>query len=123
MTPSPRVVTGVGSRPTFAPGLARPGESEEHSGCDGRAGGHPGGMPPATSGPPPGSMTVPFLFQWEVLLAVVGVAVVLAVTFLALWATRPGPEDRAEWQAWLGARSRQPDPNSPEHVPAGPVRT
>ena len=65
-------------------------------------------MDPATTAPAPGSMTVPFLFQWEVLLAVVVVAMVLAVAFLVLWSTRTHAEDRAEWQAWLAARSRHP---------------
>ena len=62
----------------------------------------------ATTAPAPGSMTVPFLFQWEVLLVVVVVAVVVAVAFLVLWSTRTHSEERAEWQAWLGARSRRP---------------
>lgn len=104
-------------------GVARGSEDDGRDGLPGRAGAHPGGMAPETYGPPPGSMTVPFLFQWEVLLAVVVIAVVLAVAFLVLWATRPGAEERAEWQAWLGARSRQAEPDSPEHVPAGRVRT
>ena len=80
-------------------------------------------MAPTTPAPPAGSMTVPFLFQWEVLLTVVVVAVVLAVAFLALSATRPGAEERAEWQAWLGARSRQAGTEPSDGVPTGPGRT
>ena len=77
----------------------------------------------ATTAPAPGSMTVPFLFQWEAVLTVVVLAVVLAVAVLVRWATRPGAEERADWEAWLSARSRRSGTDSPQDLPGGPVRS
>jgi len=68
-------------------------------------------MAPATTTPPPGSLTVPPLFGWEVILVVLVVVGAVAVAFVALGAMRAGRSDRSEWQAWLDGRSashRQP---------------
>ena len=62
-------------------------------------------MAPATTPPAPGSLTVPPLFGWEVILVVLVVVGVVAVAFVALAAMRAGRSDRSEWQAWLDARS------------------
>ena len=62
-------------------------------------------MAPATTPPAPGSLTVPPLFGWEVILVVLVVVGVVAVAFVALAAVRAGRSDRSEWQAWLDARS------------------
>jgi len=62
-------------------------------------------MAPVTSPPAPGSMTVPPLFGWEVILTVLVVVAVVAVAFVAFGAMRAGRSDRSEWQAWLDARS------------------
>jgi hypothetical protein len=52
-------------------------------------------------------MTVPPLFGWEVLLALLLVLVALAVLFFLASATGRGADDRPEWEAWLDARSRR----------------
>jgi hypothetical protein len=68
-------------------------------------------MAPATTPPAPGSMTVPPLFGWEVILLLLVVVGVVAVAFVAFGAMRAGRSDRSEWQAWLDTRSasyRQP---------------
>ena len=65
-------------------------------------------MAPATTPPAPGSMTVPPLFGWEVILVVLVVLVAVAVAFLAFGAMRAGRTDRSEWQAWLDTRSTAP---------------
>ena len=103
--------------------LAREGEGDLRGGFSGPAGAHPGAVDPATTAPAPGSMTVPFLFQWEVLLAVVVVTMVVAVAFLVVWSARTHAEDRAEWQAWLGARSRHPrwEHTEPDATGSGPA--
>ncbi len=62
-------------------------------------------MAPPTTAPAPGSMTVPPLFGWELILTLLVVLVAVAVLFLAFGATRAGRTDRSEWQAWLDARS------------------
>jgi quinol-cytochrome oxidoreductase complex cytochrome b subunit len=62
-------------------------------------------MAPTTTPPAPGSMTVPPLFGWEVILVVLVVLVVVAVAFVAFGAMRAGRTDRSEWQAWLDTRS------------------
>jgi hypothetical protein len=66
---------------------------------------HPRSMAPVTTPPAPGSMTVPPLFGWEVILVVLVVLVVVAVAFVAFGAMRSGRSDRTEWQAWLDTRS------------------
>ena len=68
-------------------------------------------MAPATAPPAPGSMTVPPLFGWEVILVALVVVVAVAVAFVAFGAMRAGRSERSEWQAWLDTRSlsyRQP---------------
>jgi NO-binding membrane sensor protein with MHYT domain len=62
-------------------------------------------MAPATAPPAPGSMTVPPLFGWEVILVALVVVVAVAVAFVAFGAMRAGRSDRSEWQAWLENRS------------------
>jgi hypothetical protein len=63
-------------------------------------------MAPATISPAPGSMTVPPLFGWGDILAVLGLLVALVVVFLVVTAGAPAASRRSEWQAWLDARSR-----------------
>lgn len=62
-------------------------------------------MAPASTPPPPGSMTVPPLFGWETIIAVLVLLIVVAVAFFALSATGRAPSGRSEFQAWLEARS------------------
>ena len=82
-------------------------------------------MAPATT-PAPGSMTVPPLFGWEVILTGLVLLVLVAVVFLAFGATRAGRTDRSEWQAWLDARSGSRGPEAERHdesvEPARPDR-
>jgi hypothetical protein len=65
-------------------------------------------------------MTVPPLFGWEAILAVLTILVAVAVTFLVMGATGAGADERSEWQAWLDARSsRRPVPaTDPDDRPA-----
>ena len=75
-------------------------------------------MAHVTTPPPPGSMTVPPLFGWEHILTVLAIVVALAVAFLVIWATGAGVNERADWQAWLVARSsRRRDPAADSHDP------
>jgi hypothetical protein len=56
-------------------------------------------------------MTVPPLFGWEAILAVLVVVLVVGVAFLVVGAARASGTERSEWQAWLEARSH---PRGPE---------
>ena len=85
-----------------------------------RAGAHAWSMDPATTPPPPGSMTVPPLFGWEFIVVVLLVLVALAVAFFVLAAAGRNESERAELQAWLDARShgsRQPATDSSDAAP------
>ncbi|TFV87012.1 hypothetical protein [Blastococcus sp. CT_GayMR16] len=62
-------------------------------------------MANATTPLPPGSMTVPPLFGWELILTGLVVLVVVAVAFLMISATGTGRDERSDWKAWLDARS------------------
>ncbi|WP_139228825.1 hypothetical protein [Blastococcus tunisiensis] len=62
-------------------------------------------MPPELTPPPPGSLTVPPLSGWQGIAVVLGLLVVLGITFLVVAAARSGSTERSEWQAWLDARS------------------
>ncbi len=62
-------------------------------------------MAPATTPPPPGSMTVPPLFGWEGILTVVAILLIVAVGYLVILASRTSKDSRSEWQAFLDARS------------------
>ncbi len=62
-------------------------------------------MAPATTPLPPGSMTVPPLFGWEHIVTVLLLLVALAVAFLVISAAGSNTRGRAEWQAFLDARS------------------
>ena len=75
-------------------------------------------MAPSTPAPAPGSLTVPPLFGWEVILVVLVVVGVVAVAFVALGAMRAGRSDRSEWQAWLDARSASQRRPADEDEPA-----
>jgi hypothetical protein len=56
-------------------------------------------------------MTVSMLFGWETIATAVTVLVVVAVAFLVVGAASRSSAGRAEWQAWLDARSgRHQDP-------------
>jgi hypothetical protein len=66
-------------------------------------------------------MTVPPLFGWEEILAVLILLVIVAVAVLVVLAAGTDASDRSEWQAWLDARSgERPDPDGP---PIEPVRS
>jgi len=67
-----------------------------------------------TPQPAPGSLTVPLLFGWEVILVVLVVLVAVAVAFVAVGALRSGRTDRTEWQAWLQTRSSAHRPRTPD---------
>jgi hypothetical protein len=88
-------------------------------------------MAPATTPPPPGSMTVPPLFGWEGILTVVAILLIVAVGYLVILASRTSKDSRSEWQAFLDARSSRPatDLGSPgaaqpgsDSCPAGTAR-
>ncbi|MGY1722085.1 hypothetical protein [Blastococcus sp. SYSU DS0533] len=57
--------------------------------------------------PVPGNLTVPPLFQWEVVATVVVLAAVLAVVAVIALSAAPGAGERAEWQRWLAGRSHR----------------
>ena len=61
----------------------------------------------------PGRMTVPPLFGWENIVAVLALVAVVGVAFLLHSVTRGSVDERADWQSWLEARSTRPG------VPAG----
>ena len=77
-------------------------------------------MANAPTPPAPGGMTVSFLHGWGDLAAAVTVLVLVAVAFLLFTAAGPAVTGRAEWQAWLAARSSgRPAPASePAQEPA-----
>jgi hypothetical protein len=60
-------------------------------------------------------MTVSFLFGWEHVMAAVLLVVVLAVVFFVMAASGRNVSERAEFQAWLDARSN----GSPDHTAEG----
>ena len=64
-------------------------------------------MTPTPTAPLPGSMTVPPLFGWELVLVGLLVVVLAAVVGLVLLAGGRARGERAEWRAWLAARSAQ----------------
>jgi hypothetical protein len=53
----------------------------------------------------PGSMTVPPLFGWEHIVAVLALVAIVAAAFLVLTVARGSLHGRSDWQAWLDARS------------------
>jgi uncharacterized membrane protein len=56
-------------------------------------------------------MTVPPLFGWETIVAVLVLVIVVAVAFFVVSATGRAPSGRSEFEAWLQARSaRHPAP-------------
>ena len=72
---------------------------------------HAGSMAPDTTPLDPGSMTVPPLFGWQHIVAVLALMAVVAAVFLVLAGTRGAVHGRPDWQAWLDARSsRRPSP-------------
>jgi hypothetical protein len=81
-------------------------------------------MANAPTPPAPGGMTVSFLHGWGDVATVLAVLVVVAVAFLVFTAAGPAVTGRAEWQAWLDARSsgRRPAAADPTAEPtAEPV--
>jgi hypothetical protein len=64
-------------------------------------------MTPDPAAPLPGSMTVPPLFGWELILTVLLILIALGVAFLVASAVGKSGESRAEWQAGLASRSRR----------------
>lgn len=57
--------------------------------------------------PLPGNMTVPPLFGWGDILAVLGLVVLVAVAFVVFAAAGSDPRGRSDWEASLEARSRR----------------
>jgi hypothetical protein len=55
-------------------------------------------------------MTVPPLFGWETIVAVLVLLIVVAVVFFVASAAGRAPSGRSEFQAWLDARSTRPEP-------------
>lgn len=90
-------------------------------------------MGPESNAPPPGSLTVPLLHGWGVLLVLLGLVIVIAVCFFLVSASSPSDSRSAEWRSWLDARSRTgnladgahpanppgPQGNRSSHGPAG----
>jgi hypothetical protein len=71
-------------------------------------------MPPAPSLPDFGRMTVSPLFGWGTILAGVVLVLVVATVAFLLLASGKGQSGRAEFEAWLDARSPgfgAPDPD------------
>ena len=90
------------------------------------AGAHLCRMAPAPTAPLPGSMTVPPLFGWEVILTVLVLLVAVAVAFFLASASGTAADDRSDWEAWLDARSRrrpdrpgEPAQDATAHLTAG----
>lgn len=88
-------------------------------------------MAPATTPPLPGSMTVPLLFGWEHVVTALLLLVAVAVAFFLMSAAGSNSSGRAEWQAFLDARSHESggpatdlrdEPLAPS-VPSGRVST
>ena len=63
-------------------------------------------MAPAPSPHVPGNMTVSFLFGWQGLVTLLVVVIAVGVGFLLVSAARSTKDTRAEWQDYLGSRSR-----------------
>jgi hypothetical protein len=82
---------------------------------------HPGPMAPSTTAPAPGSMTVPPLFGWQEILAVLALVIAAALAFLLIAAVCAAFTGRSEWQAFLAGRSRRSRwaPSASEPGPAG----
>ncbi|GAA3168269.1 hypothetical protein GCM10010531_21380 [Blastococcus jejuensis] len=64
-------------------------------------------MDPAPTPPPPGNLTVPPLFGWEEIVTVLGIVIAGAAAFLVIAAIATAWTGRAEWRAYLDARSRR----------------
>jgi hypothetical protein len=83
-------------------------------------------MAPEPTPPLPGSMTVPPLFGWETIVAVLLLLLVVAVAFFLASATGRAPSGQSEFQAWLDARSNRhrefPEPVPGDGAPL-PART
>jgi uncharacterized membrane protein len=62
-------------------------------------------MAPVTLPPLPGNMTVPPLFGWGDILAVLGLVVLVALAFFVFSAAGSDARGRSEWEASLEARS------------------
>lgn len=61
----------------------------------------------------PGSMTVPPLFGWEHIVAVLALMAVIGAAFLLHSVARGASQGRSDWQSWLDARSsRAPSPEA-----------
>jgi hypothetical protein len=106
-----------------SPGRVRPG-TPEVSGAP--SGAHPRTMTSVPSARQPGDMTVPLLFGWEGVAAVVTLVLVVGAVAFLLMATGRGTSGRSEWQAFLDGRSVAPEdpatgpaPDRPERWAAG----
>ncbi|WP_147251715.1 hypothetical protein [Blastococcus sp. TF02-8] len=62
-------------------------------------------MDPATTTPPPGSMTVPPLFEWQTVAVVVGLAAVVALVVAVALVAGLSRRGRSDWESWLASRS------------------
>ena len=79
-------------------------------------------MGPDTDAPPPGSLTVPPLHGWVVLLVLLGLVIVVAVCFLLVGAGTPSDSRSSEWEAWLQGRSRRRREDAGEPMTPGTAR-
>src|SRR4051812_31137470 len=77
-------------------------------------------MPPAPTGPSPGSLTVPPLFGWEHILVALVLVTAAGVAGLLLLASGRAAGSRNEWQAGLGGRAAQRRERSAGVRPRGP---
>jgi hypothetical protein len=61
---------------------------------------------PSDSTPLPGSLTVPPLYGWVGIVALVVLAALVGIGFLVVGAMARSESRAMEWQSWLEARSR-----------------
>lgn len=64
-------------------------------------------MDPVPTPQPPGNLTVPPLFGWQEIMAVLGLVIAAAAAFLVIAAVATLWTGRSEWRAYLEARSRR----------------
>ncbi len=81
-------------------------------------------MAPATTPRPPGSLTVPVLFGWQHIVTALLLLIAVAVICAVLGAAGSNARGRAEWQAFLDARSHGGEGPStdPRDETAEPIR-
>jgi hypothetical protein len=84
--------------PTISLRDVAPAGDPASAGCpEGGECAHARPMAPATTPPAPGSMTVPPLFGWEVILTGLLLLIAVVVVVLVTTAARAGTSGRSEW--------------------------